>query len=54
MKILVIFFRDEDGTSIPEYAVLLGLLVVAIGATIGTLGSNISSSLSKGSGKLIT
>ncbi|ACL57528.1 Flp family type IVb pilin [Methylobacterium nodulans] len=33
------FLRDEDGAALVEYTVLLGILLVAVIATIGGVGT---------------
>ena len=37
-------FRDEGGVASLEYAVLLGLVLLGITATLGALGRNVSDS----------
>jgi len=39
MTILRKFGRDESGAALIEYTVLLGILVVAVVATIGAVGT---------------
>jgi len=39
MTILRQFARDESGAALIEYTVLLGILVVAVIATIGAVGT---------------
>ena len=46
--------RDEEGATIAEYALLLGLILVAVVTVVTQFGTNISSSVSKGSAQLIT
>lgn len=36
------FIRDEEGLELSEYALILGLIVVAIIATIGLIGGRIN------------
>jgi pilus assembly protein Flp/PilA len=38
MNVLKKFARDEEGAALIEYTVLLGILVVAVIATIGAVG----------------
>jgi len=39
MHVLQRFARDESGAALIEYTVLLGILVVAVVATIGAVGT---------------
>jgi pilus assembly protein Flp/PilA len=39
IKVLKRFVKDEDGAALIEYTVLLGVLVVAVIATIGLVGN---------------
>jgi pilus assembly protein Flp/PilA len=39
IEILKSFAKDEDGAALIEYTVLLGVLVVAVIATIGLVGN---------------
>jgi pilus assembly protein Flp/PilA len=39
IEVLKSFAKDEDGAALIEYTVLLGVLVVAVIATIGLVGS---------------
>ena len=43
------FFREEDGPTAVEYAVMLALIIVVFIAAITTLGSNASNTFSKAS-----
>ncbi|MGB7974128.1 MAG: Flp family type IVb pilin [Roseiarcus sp.] len=36
------FLRDEDGAALIEYTVLLGILLIAVIATIGLVGTWVS------------
>ncbi len=54
MYSLVNFIKDEEGATIAEYALLLGLILVAVVTVVTAFGTNISSAVSKASGKLIT
>ena len=45
MKILIKFLRDEEGASMAEYALLLGLITVAAATVIGTLGTKITTAI---------
>ena len=46
---MINFLRDEEGASMAEYALLLGLLTVAVAVVITTLGSRICNAISKAS-----
>jgi pilus assembly protein Flp/PilA len=39
IKVMKSFAKDEDGAALIEYTVLLGVLVVAVIATIGLVGN---------------
>ena len=54
MKSLVNFIKDEEAATIAEYALLLGLVMVAVVTVVTAFGTNISSAVSKGSAQLIT
>ena len=41
-KFLKVFVRDERGVTAMEYAVLAGIVVVALGAMASTFSTNIS------------
>ena len=45
MKTLVNFLRDEEGASMAEYALLLGLITVAIATVVTTFGTKISGTI---------
>ena len=42
LKLLERLRRDEDGAALIEYTVLLGILIVAVIATIGLVGTWVS------------
>ena len=42
MKTLLKLIRDEEGASMAEYALLLGLITVAIATVVTTFGTRIS------------
>ncbi|MFZ5450023.1 MAG: Flp family type IVb pilin [Thermodesulfobacteriota bacterium] len=46
------FIRDEDGASAIEYALLVGLIALAIIAGATTLGTSISNKFTSSAGKL--
>ena len=54
MNIFANFINDEEGATIAEYALLLGLILVAVVTVVTAFGTNISSAVSKASGKLVT
>lgn len=41
------FLADEDGASAVEYAILVGLIVLAVATAVSTLGDNSSARISK-------
>ena len=45
MKIPIQFLKDEEGASMAEYALLLGLITVAAATVIGTLGTKITTAI---------
>ena len=47
MKKLMRFFKDEDGATAPEYALMVGLIAVVVILAVTTLGTNSSSKFSK-------
>ena len=42
LKVFSQFVRDEDGAALIEYTVLLGILLIAVIATIGLVGAWVS------------
>ena len=54
MNSIVNFLVDEEAATIAEYALLLGLVMVAVVTVVTAFGTNISSAVSKASAKLIT
>lgn len=52
MSRLTKFLRDEEGASAIEYALIAGLIAVAIVATLTTLGTDISALFGTVSSKL--
>jgi pilus assembly protein Flp/PilA len=42
VKIFSHFLKDEDGAALIEYTVLLGILLIAVIATIGLVGTWVS------------
>jgi pilus assembly protein Flp/PilA len=42
VKIFSQFLKDEDGAALIEYTVLLGILLIAVIATIGLVGTWVS------------
>jgi pilus assembly protein Flp/PilA len=42
VKIFSRFLKDEDGAALIEYTVLLGILLIAVIATIGLVGTWVS------------
>ena len=45
MNKLVQFIKDEEGASMAEYALLLGLITVAVATVITAFGSKISTAI---------
>jgi len=43
---MINFIKDEEGTSMAEYALLLGLITVAIVTVVTALGTRISGAIS--------
>ena len=52
MKTLVRFLRDEEGASMAEYALLLGLITVAIATVVTAFGTKISGTITKATSAL--
>ena len=52
MKTLINFLRDEEGASMAEYALLLGLITVALATVMTTFGTKIQGTVNKASGVL--
>ena len=52
LNLLQKLWRDEDGASLIEYTVLLGILLVAVIATIGLVGTWVSGQWSTLQGQL--
>lgn len=48
------FLRDEEGASAIEYALLVGLIAVAIVAAVTTLGNNVKGAFTKASNAIGT
>ena len=46
MNTMLRFLKDEEGASMAEYALLLGLITVAAATVITTLGSNVKTAVS--------
>ena len=38
MEKIINFIKDEDGLEVVEYAIILGLIVVGVIATVGLIG----------------
>lgn len=52
MKKFISFFQDEEGASAIEYALLVGLIAVAIVAAVTALGTKVAGTFTSISGKL--
>ncbi|WPG40802.1 Flp family type IVb pilin [Variovorax sp. EBFNA2] len=46
------FLRDEEGATAIEYGLIAGLVSIAIAATLGTLGTDLSALFGKISAKI--
>ena len=51
---LCAFFKDEDGPTAVEYAVMVALIIVVSIAAIATLGTKVSSTFSTTATKITT
>lgn len=47
MKTLIEFIRDEEGATMAEYALLLGLVTVAIATVIGTFRGQLAAQFTR-------
>ena len=45
MKSLINFIKDEEGADLAEYAILLGIITIAIASVITAFGSKIATSI---------
>jgi pilus assembly protein Flp/PilA len=54
MKNLIALFKDEEGASMPEYALLVALIAVVVIAGATVLGGNINSKMSATATKIGT
>lgn len=52
MRKIVAFFTDEDGASAVEYALLVGLIALAIMAGASILGTKINNAFNNAAGQL--
>ena len=52
MKNLVHFLRDEEGASMAEYALLVGLIAVTLVTVLTTFGSKIAGTFNAAGGQL--
>jgi len=52
MKTIINFLRDEAGASMAEYALLLGLITVAIATVITAFGTRISGTITNATNAL--
>jgi Flp pilus assembly pilin Flp len=48
------FLKDEQGLELSEYAVMVGLIVIAVIVIVGTIGDQIAAIFSRLSAALIT
>ena len=54
MKILINFYRDEEAATVAEYALLLGLILVAVTTIVTAFGTRINSTISNATTQLPT
>ena len=54
MKILTNFYRDEEAATVAEYALLLGLVLVAVTTIVTAFGTRINSTISNATTQLPT
>ena len=54
MNLIAKFFVDEEAATVAEYALLLGLVLVAVTTIVTAFGTRINSTISNASGKLPT
>ncbi len=54
MMILLNFIPDEEAATVAEYALLLGLVLVAVTAIVTAFGTRINSTISNASTQLPT
>ncbi len=52
MKSLLNFIQDEEGVDLAEYAILLGIITVAIAAVITAFGTKLETSITNASNVL--
>jgi pilus assembly protein Flp/PilA len=49
---MISYFKDESGASAAEYALLLGIIAVAMVAAVTLLGTNITAAINNAAGVL--
>jgi pilus assembly protein Flp/PilA len=52
MRVIISYFNDESGASAAEYALILGIIAAAIVVAVGTLGTDISASITHAAGQI--
>jgi pilus assembly protein Flp/PilA len=52
MSMIKSFLKNESGATAAEYALLLVIVVAAAAAALSTVGTNLSSALTTGAGKI--
>jgi len=52
LRKIVRFFQDQKGVTALEYGVIAAIIVVAVAATIGSVGNNLSSTFNSVSNAL--
>ena len=52
MKTLVRFLKDEEGATMAEYALLLGLIVVAVASTIAIFRGQLTAQFTRAGNEL--
>lgn len=54
MNIIKYFFKDETGMELPEYAVVAGLIALALTAAFTSLGTQINKTINVLSERIVT
>ena len=52
MQCLKSFLKDDEGASLAEYGLLVGILIVAVAALLTTFGSKIGGAITSASNNL--
>lgn len=51
MEKLTSFFKDEEGATLAEYGLLVGVILIAVASIVTTMGTNINKTISNAAGK---